>query len=264
MEAAEVIFEDDPKPNGQALTTQRSAPLPATSEATVFSAIERIMTDPNASVERANQAFEFYQKVEADRARKAFDAAMAEAKGKIPPILKTRRVSYGSGANKTEYMHEDLAAIAKIIDPILAEHGLSYRFRTHSAPNEPIRVTCIIAHRLGHCEENSLSAGADGSGGKNSIQAIGSTVQYLQRYTLKASLGISAAHDDDGKKADETVSDFVTDDQAAELRDLITETGTNLDKFLEVAKAESVPDVLAKDFSRLKALLETKKAKKGN
>ncbi|KWT70724.1 Recombinational DNA repair protein RecT (prophage associated) [Hyphomicrobium sulfonivorans] len=53
----------------------------------------------------------------------------------------------------------------------------------------------------------------------------------------------------------------VTDEQADILRALITETGTNPDKFLEFAKAESVSDVQAKEFPRLKATLEAKKAK---
>jgi hypothetical protein len=258
MEAAEVIFDDEPKPNGQALTTQRSAPLPVTSEASVFSAIERIMTDPNASVERANQAFEFYQKVQADQARKAFDAAMADAKAEMPPILKNRVVDFTSQKGRTNYKHEDLGEIARTIDPILGKHGLSYRFRTTSVPNEPILVTCIVSHRLGYSEENSLQAGRDESGNKNSIQAIGSTITYLQRYTLKAALGLAASNDDDAKNADQAATDVVTDDQAQELRDLINKTGTDLDRFLEVAKAESVPDVLAKDFPRLKQLLSAK------
>lgn len=258
MEAAEVIFEDEPKPNGQALTMQRSAPLPVTSEASVFSAIERIMTDPNASVERANQAFEFYQKVQADQARKAFDAAMADAKAEIPPILKNRTVDFTSQKGRTNYRHEDLGEIARTVDPILSKYGLSYRFRTLAEPNEPIRVICRVTHRLGHVEENSLPGPRDDSGNKNSLQAIGSTLTYLQRYTLKAALGLAASNDDDARNADQSATDVVTDTQAAELRDLITKTGTNLDTFLDVAKAESVPDVLAKDFGRLKGLLTKK------
>lgn len=62
-------------------------------------------------------------------------------------------------------------------------------------------ITCVISHRDSHGEENSLSAGADHSGEKNAIQAIGSTPTYLQRITLKVALGLAAAEDDDGKAA---------------------------------------------------------------
>jgi hypothetical protein len=46
-----------------------------------------------------------------------------------------------------------------------------------------------------------MSAPDDQSGGKNAIQARGSTVTYLQRYTLLSAFGLVAAdEDDDGRK----------------------------------------------------------------
>ncbi len=251
--------------NGLATVENAPPPAPFTPETgAMISMIERIMTDPNVSIERTNQAFEFYQKVQADQARKAFDAAMAEAKAEIPPIIKNRVVSHPTKSGDTKsYQHEDLGEIARIVNPILGAHGLSYRFRTTSNPNEPICVTCIVSHRLGYSEENSLTAGRDESGNKNSIQAIGSTITYLQRYTLKAALGLAASQDNDAKTADNTMADdaVISDEQAEELRNLITATKTQLGKFLEVAKAESVSDVLAKDFTRLKQFLVAKQRK---
>jgi hypothetical protein len=143
------------------VTKLEPAPLPVVSEtAVVLAMIERVMTDPNVSMERANQAFDFYQKVQADQARKAFDAAMADAKAEIPPITKNRRVGFDSkkaGASRTDYKHEDMAEIARTVDPILSKHGLSYRFRTTSNPNEPIHVTCIVSHRLGYSATRTAS-----------------------------------------------------------------------------------------------------------
>jgi hypothetical protein len=128
---------------------------------------------------------------------------MASAKAEIPVIRKNREVDFPSksGGARTNYRYEDLAEIARTVDPILARHGLSYRFRTSSPPNEPVTVICVIAHRSGHFEENTLSAGRDDSGNKNSIQAVGSTLTYLQRMTLKAALGLAAAEDDDARGA---------------------------------------------------------------
>jgi hypothetical protein len=245
------------------LTVVESVPQQAvtTQESNVFSAIERIMTDPNASVERANQAFEFYQKVQADQAVKAFDAAMADAKKEFTPIIKNQSVEYGEGKGKTEYDHEDLADIAEIVDPILGKYGLSYRFRTSSKPNEPVSVTCIISHRMGYREENTLSAGADTSGGKNSIQAIGSTVTYLERYTLKASLGLSAKKkDDDGKAAGQ---EFISDAQAGTLLGLIRETKSDPVQLLEIFGAETVSDIQAVHYAAVEGLLNAKKRKQG-
>lgn len=227
----------------------------------IVSMIERIMTDPDVSVERVNQAFDFYQRVNADAARKAFEAAMALAKAEIPPIFKNRHVDFTSAKGRTNYRHEDLSQIARTVDPILARHGLSYRFRT-KADTAKVEVTCIISHRDGHFEENTLPAPHDNSGNKNSIQAIGSAVTYLQRYTLKAALGLSASDDDDGRGFS-VEAGVISDEQHEELRNLITETQTDIGKFLQFARAESLSDIQAKDFQRLKAML-VKKSKEAS
>ena len=149
------------------------------------------------NLELVERALVLQERWEAAQARKAFDAAMAAVRGELPAIVKNRSVSYG-GKTGTSYRHEDLAGIASQIDPILAKHGLTYRFRTE-ANGPALKVTCIISHRDGYSEENSLSAPNDTSGSKNSIQAVGSTQTYLQRYTLKAALGLAASNDDDGQ-----------------------------------------------------------------
>lgn len=218
-------------------------------------AIER-----GANMDVLEKLMSLQERWEANQARKAFDEAMSAAKAEIPPILKNRTVDFTSQKGRTNYRHEDLAEIARTVNPILGKHGLSYRFRTTSEPNSPVCVTCIVSHRLGYFEENTLLAPRDESGNKNAIQAIGSTLTYLQRMTLKAALGLAASEDDDGRASDSDAADVVSDDQAEILTNLITSTRTNLEQFLAYAKAPSVSDVLAKDFTRLKAMLETKKA----
>ena len=65
-------------------------------------------------------------------------------------------------------------------------------------------MTCVLSHRDGYSEETTLTAGADDSGKKNSIQAIGSTTTYLQRYTLKLALGLATQdRDDDGASSED-------------------------------------------------------------
>lgn len=149
----------------------------------------------SGNIELAEKLMSLHERWERNEARKAFDTAMSRAKAEIPVIFKNRQVNYGN----TTYSHEDLAEISRTIDPILANCGLSYRFRTLS-DNQTVTVTCIISHRDGHSEENSLTGAHDVSGSKNKIQAVGSTITYLQRYTLKAALGLSAASDDDARK----------------------------------------------------------------
>lgn len=151
--------------------------------------------------ERLKQLMDLQERWEKSEARKAFDAAIAAAKAEIPVIHKNRTVDFTSAKGRTYYQYEDFAEVARTADPVLSKHGLSYRFRTSSKPGEPVVVTCILAHRSGHYEETTLDAARDDSGNKNSIQAIGSTLTYLQRMTLKAALGLAASADDDARGA---------------------------------------------------------------
>jgi hypothetical protein len=218
-----------------------------------------------AGIETLERLMSLQERWEKNQARKAFDDAMAAAKAEIPVISKNRRVGYEhkDGRGETSYRHEDLGEIARTVDPILTKYGLSYRFRTTSETNQPVSVTCIVAHRDGHSEENTLTAGRDDSGKKNSIQAIGSTITYLQRYTLKAALGLAASSDDDGGKADQTVDNGpISEDQAKAIRDLIETTGTDIAKFCEYLKVDAVPDIPASEFPRVIAMLEKKRASK--
>ena len=212
-----------------------------------------------ASIEVVEKLMALHERWEANQGRKAFDEAMAAAKAEIPVIFKSREVDFTSTKGRTHYRYEDLAEIAKTINPILGKHGLSYRFRTTSPANEPDTVTCIVSHRQGYSEENTLSAGRDESGNKNSIQAIGSTLTYLQRMTLKAALGLAASSDDDGAASSSAMT--ITDEQVNTLRDLIEDVGADLPKFVAYLRVESLADLRQSDFKRAVAALEAKRAK---
>jgi ERF superfamily len=101
----------------------------------------------------------------------------------------------------TEYDHATLDHVVGAITGALSAVGISHKWKMSQFPE--IAVTCVLTHEMGYSEETTLKAGPDTSGSKNSIQAIGSTVTYLQRYTLLAAVGMAAAGmDNDGRAAD--------------------------------------------------------------
>ena len=218
-----------------------------------------------ASVEALNGLMDLQERHERNEQRRAFDNAIAQARAELPVILKDREASFPTKAGgQKSYRFEDLSSIARAVDPVLARHGLSYRFRTDSTAVQ-IAVTCIISHELGHREETTLSAPRDDSGNKNPLQAIGSTVSYLQRYTLKAALGLAASADDDGHSAGpvselETLKDLepVTQDQINEIEALIINTGASRDKFLEYLHCKDVAEFTQDDYNRAKRALAAK------
>lgn len=191
---------------------------------------------------------------EANEAKKAYHAAMAAFKANPPEIEKDKKVSFGQG--KASYSHATLANVTDKINQALSAHGLSAAWGT-AQDERGITVTCTITHKLGHSESTSLTAAPDNSGSKNAIQAVGSTITYLSRYTLLALTGL-ATHDQDD---DGNGSATITTDQAIEINHLITETGADRPKFLKYIGAESVEQIAANQYGKALAALKAKKQK---
>lgn len=174
-------------PNSQmTLDSQDVAIVPVTP----MTLIERASAQ-GASIEQMAQLFELKLRVEADEARKAFNASMAEFKSHPPRITKNRHVKFGN----TEYDHATLDNVTDAITAALSKVGISHKWDTEQREGRII-VTCVLTHSMGHSERTPLEAGADTSGSKNAIQAIGSAVTYLQRYTLLAATGLAVAGSD--------------------------------------------------------------------
>lgn len=231
---------------------------PSTSVVTPMEMLDRAVQS-GASIEVLTKLMDLQERYEKNQARKAFEAALAAARADFKPIIKAREVDFTSQKGRTNYRYEDLGGIANAVDPILAKHGLSYRYRTTSNINEPITVTCIV-FGYGHSEENTLCAGRDESGNKNSIQAVASTVTYLERYTLKAALGLAASNDDDGKAS--AAVETITDDQADELMALLKETKSNPIAFLKTIKLESLTEIRVDKFEAAKKFIRDTAAKR--
>lgn len=246
MSAAPAIIEHEP-----AMAVRNNALTPMD--------MLNMAVSSGASIETLTKLMDLQERWEGNQARKAFDEAMAGAKSEIPVILKNRKVDFTSQKGRTNYRHEDLAEIARTVDPILAKYGLSYRFRTHTEVGS-VTVTCIVSHRDGYSEENSLSAGHDQSGNKNNIQAVGSTITYLQRYTLKASLGIAASDDNDAKDAGSSYAAAIDEKAVNIILALIDETNSDIERFCRHMNVEAVTQITTAQYPRAIAMLEKKRS----
>jgi hypothetical protein len=159
-----------------------------------------------------------------------------------------------------------LAELLAAVDPALATHGLWVRFKVNS-DNNLVTAICVVGHADGYSEEAAkLSAAPDTSGSKNPIQAIGSAVTYLQRYTLKAALGLAAAKDDDGRGANGkglVGPAVITEEQADQINKiLLHHKHIAVEKFLDLAGASSVSDIMAVKFDSAMGYLRRQIEKK--
>jgi hypothetical protein len=208
----------------------------------------QMAVEQNADLDKMQQLMALQERWEANEARKAFALAMSEFRANCPIIDKTR------DGHNNKY-----AGLAETIDQIkvsLFDSGLSHSWRVSQADKQ-ISVTTCITHIQGHQECTSIAAPPDTTGSKNSIQAIASTITYLERYGLFALLGLASKEmDDDGVDAD---IEWITPEQAADLESLIEEVGADRHKFLKYLQAETIDKIRASEFSRAVAALEKKR-----
>lgn len=218
------------------------------------SALIQFALEKGADLEKLEKMLALQVKWEENEAKKLYHKAMAKFKKNPPEIDKDKSVSFGAG--KTSYKHASLANVTKKIGSALSDCGLSASWQT-SQSNGSVTVTCTITHEQGHSESTSLTASPDTSGSKNAIQAIGSTISYLERYTILALTGL-ATHDMDDDGAGTEV-EYIDDKQVGQILDMINGKNIDMDEFVKFMEVESVEKIPAKSFgSAMKVLKKAK------
>lgn len=209
----------------------------------------RTAVQQNMDVEKLSKLMDLQERWEAGEARKAYFDAFSAFQSLVPIIKKT------SQGHNCKYAA--LGDIAQQIRPALEQAQLSYRFDIQDL-GEVINVTCIISHRAGHQEKNTMSAKPDTTGAKSAIQAQGSTVTYLQRYTLIGALGLTTADEDiDGRLSSQVISEG----QAASIKARLEYTASNMQKFCHALSIPNVDAMPASKYAEADKMLTQKESK---
>jgi hypothetical protein len=224
-----------------------------------FFAVLQAVVEKNYSPEFIEKMMALAERNEAREAKRAYHEAMATFKENSLEIKKDKHVKYTTKEGRVvEYNHVTLFNVMKILTPELSKHGFSVSWRTEQKEGQVI-VTCKITHKAGHSEETSLSSLPDSSGGKNSIQAVGSVVEYLKRYTFLALIGYSAEDmDDDGKGSE---IKYISEEETAEITKIISAKNLDKARFLKYMGVESVDKIESKDLSKANNALKTAKGR---
>ena len=197
--------------------------------------------------EKLLQFYEIHDKWEKNEARKAFVSAMSDFRSRCPVIARTKQ------GHNSKY-----AGLAESIDQVkslMSECGLSHSWRTRQKENE-VFVTCVLTHVAGHSEETTLSAPKDDSGKKSPIQAIASTISYLERYTFYAITGMTSAEmDNDGYQPPQLISA----EQIKKLEEQITKAKADKAKFLELFGIKSLSELPVNEWNKAVVVLKAKK-----
>ncbi len=227
----------------------------------VTAMIERVATDPNASIDKLERMMQMKERLDAEAARRQFNDAFAACQAKIPTVLRNRRNT------QTNSNYADLAAVEAQTMPVITSHGFSMRFfPTKSEMDGHYGVDCVVSHRGGHSETHHADIPADATGAKGTVNktrthAFGSTMSYGRRY-LHCMIWNIATADNDGNAAGARKS--ITADQFLELRGWIEKSGADLAKFLLAYRADSLEEFPMDAFSVAVSQLKKKAAQNGD
>jgi hypothetical protein len=256
--------ESTAKPNGAVVVappTQVPA-APMSDAAALMQVIANAATNPAVDIDKLERLMQMHERINAQRARSEYMAALAEMQPNLPAIERKGKITIKDKNDNKKVIQETPFAkwedIDAAIKPILGKHGFALSFRTGLASDGRLTVTAILSHRGGHQEETMMVLPYDSSGSKNNVQAIGSSTSYGKRYTACALLNISSRdEDDDGNTAQPEAS--ITDEQANTILSMLSETGTNAKSFCNHFGIEGVALLPAKKFKEAFQALSARK-----
>ncbi len=160
------------------------------------------------------------RRMQEDKARTAFHAAMSRCQADMPAVVRDKD-NKGTGKK-----YAPLETILPLCKPIWLRHGFSITFSTaesHLAGHH--RVTAEVLHEDGHSKQYQIDLPADGTTGggnanknMNAVQGVVSTTTYGQRDLVIMAFNIVVADRDvDGQGG------YVTPDQIGKINDLLEE-----------------------------------------
>ena len=152
-----------------------------------------IAVQNGAGIDMIERLMALQERMTAAAAKSAYDEAFSGFKSEAIKIIKARKVTDGPLKNKS---YAELHDIVNAVTPALSRNGLSFSWKLTKDERDWLEVTCTVRHVGGHVESVSMGGPPDAGGAKNAIQARASTVSYLERYTLKAALGVAEQDDD--------------------------------------------------------------------
>ena len=196
---------------------------PSDSPATVLALIERVALDTRADVEKLDRVMAMYDRLKAKGAELAFNAAKGRILKKLAgiKIVKNRPVLSEIEKGKPQkgtfeaFKYAPLEEIDKHLRPLLAEEEMDLSYSDEPWEGGGILIRGRLKHLpSGHYEDSFMPAPLDTTGGKSSVQAVGSTNSFLRRYVACNIFNIVVVGDDDdgtGGTLDEAQTKTVLD-----------------------------------------------------
>lgn len=231
----------------------------------MFELIKLASTDPNVDPAKLHSLLDAQERV-LNRAREdAYNAAFDEMLSEIPRIVKKGSVGYKENKNDPNsalveaFKFARFEDIQEVVKPIMRKYGFRVKYTLVEKQGGGGVMTTMLTHKLGHSEEVTIPLALDTSGGKNNIQAMGSTSSYGRRYTLCMLLDIVVIGDDDDGNGG--VGELITTDEALAIDAKMKEVGADRNGFMEFFAIENTLQLPKRQLKKAQQMLAAKEAK---
>lgn len=224
--------------------------------------LSKAASDPNVDPTKMHALLDVQERMMNKKAEMEFDAAFLDLQAEMPVIKKDGKIMHRDKATGQMVVISSFAtyeAIDRIIRPLLIKNGFGLRFNSKQVGSN-ITVFGTLAHRGGHSITDEIPLTIESGGAKNNVQGVGSTISYGQRYLVKMLLNlIFEGEDDDAQKASYVQ---ISDEHAAEIKQMLQQTGSDVVRFLEYMKVPNVDSMDERDYEKAKIAIRTTEQRK--
>ena len=222
----------------------------------------KMAVEGKADLQQLKELLAIQKDWESNEARKVFTQSFASAQAKIASVIKTKVNPI------THSKYADLGDIIVSASRVYTAEGFSVIFyEGDTTVPDSIRVCADILHKAGHKETYHYDVPLDGTGLKGNanmtkIHGKSSSVSYGRRYLMCMVWNIPTQDDNDGNNG---AVEYITQEQGNKILDMVTSTGSSLEKFLTYMSDEkkglvvdSIETILKKDYQKAITALSAK------
>lgn len=192
------------------------------------------------------------------QAENALTEALGAFQDDCPMIrqTKTAKIATASGGSYS-FTYAPLDVIEATIRPHLRAHGLSYSFDSE-LDGAVLTVACHVRHRDGATVSATFASPIDTHAKMSGAQKAGAALTYNKRQALVAALGLTVTNADADAMGTADTGKKVDAGQVREIRELLKESGADIDRFLRFVGVGSLADIPASSFTMAATFLKQK------
>ena len=212
------------------------------------SPLATLLADPerlkDLKVETLERLLAMQERLDAEHARREFDAAFARVQSRMRPVPKR-------GFNpQTRSKYPRLEDIKDMLDPLIAEEGFAQSVAMVPGAGEGLMRFELLIRRAGHSERHYLDAPGDdrgmkGNPTKTALHGMRSSMTYCRRALICDVWDVRTCEEDDDGNAGGAGpgAELISEPERAEIQRELDRTGSDIARFCAFVGVDSLAKI---------------------